>query len=131
MAPAAARPVRPSVEERFGTRWTVWAGGLALAPVLVKRGFKVFIDVKLHDIGNTVEEGVRSLSGLGATFVTVHAYPQTMRSAARGRANGLKVLGVTVLTSYDDDDAREAGYAASISDLVARRAAQAAAGMAG
>ncbi|WP_204348852.1 orotidine 5'-phosphate decarboxylase / HUMPS family protein, partial [Serratia marcescens] len=78
-----------------------YAGGLALAPVLVKRGFKVFIDVKLHDIGNTVEEGVRSLSGLGATFVTVHAYPQTMRSAARGRANGLKVLGVTVLTSYD------------------------------
>lgn len=104
-----------------------YAGGLVLVPNLAARGLKVFLDLKLHDIGNTVEEGVRALSGLGATFLTVHAYPQTMRAAVRGRgADGLTILAVTVLTSYDADDAREAGYALSVPDLVALRAAQAA-----
>ncbi|WP_132250075.1 orotidine-5'-phosphate decarboxylase [Methylobacterium segetis] len=103
-----------------------YAGGLALVPKLAERGLKVFLDLKLHDIGNTVEEGVRSLAGLGATFLTVHAYPQTMRAAIRGRgANPLKILAVTVLTSYDEADAREAGYALPVPDLVAKRAAQA------
>lgn len=104
-----------------------YAGGLALVPELAARGLKVFLDLKLHDIGNTVEEGVRALSGLGATFLTVHAYPQTMRAAVRGRgADGPTILAVTVLTSYDAEDAREAGYALPVSDLVALRAAQAA-----
>ena len=105
-----------------------YAGGLALAERLVRDGHKVFLDLKLHDIGNTVEEGVRALTDLGATFLTVHAYPQTMRAAAAGRdkaGTGLKILGVTVLTSYDDADAREAGYASSVADLVAARAAAA------
>ena len=103
-----------------------YAGGLALVPDLAARGLKVFLDLKLHDIGNTVEAGVRALSGLGATFLTVHAYPQTMRAAVRGRgADGLTILAVTVLTSYDADDAREAGYALPVSDLVALRTAQA------
>ncbi|WP_430910374.1 orotidine-5'-phosphate decarboxylase [Methylobacterium sp. sgz302541] len=101
-----------------------YSGGLALVPRLAARGLKVFLDLKLHDIGNTVEEGVRALSDLGATYLTVHAYPQTMRAAMRGRAGGLKVLAVTVLTSYDEADAREAGYALSVPELVARRAAQ-------
>lgn len=104
-----------------------YAGGLALAERLAARGLKVFLDLKLHDIGNTVEEGVRALTDLGATFLTVHAYPQTMRAAIRGRgASGPRILAVTVLTSYDDADAAEAGYALSVADLVARRAAQAA-----
>lgn len=103
-----------------------YAGGLDLAARLARSGKKVFVDLKLHDIGNTVEEGVRSLSGLGATFLTVHAYPQTMRAAVRARANGVKLLAVTVLTSYDDADAREAGYALPVGELVAQRARQAA-----
>jgi orotidine-5'-phosphate decarboxylase len=103
-----------------------YAGGLGLAERLVARGAKVFLDLKLHDIGNTIEEGVRAVSGLGATFLTIHAYPQTMRAAVKGRGNGLKILAVTVLTSYDDADAAEAGYALPVADLVARRAAQAA-----
>lgn len=103
-----------------------WAGGLGLAERLARRGLKVFLDLKLHDIGNTVEEGVRAASGLGATFLTVHAYPQTMRAAVRGRGAGLKILAVTVLTSYDDADAAEAGYALPVAELVARRAGQAA-----
>jgi len=103
-----------------------YAGGLDLAARLAARGVKIFLDLKLHDIGNTVEEGVRSASGLGATFLTVHAYPQTMAGAVRGRGDGLKLLAVTVLTSYDDADAAEAGYALPVADLVARRAVQAA-----
>ena len=104
-----------------------YAGGLALVPRLAASGRKVFLDLKLHDIGNTVEEGVRALTDLGATFLTVHAYPQTMRAALRGRGvNGPRILAVTVLTSYDDADAAEAGYALPVADLVARRAAQAA-----
>ena len=103
-----------------------FAGGLPLVDRLSAAGKRVFLDLKLHDIGNTVEEGVRSVAGLGATFLTVHAYPQTMRAAAAGRAGSdLKVLAVTVLTSYDDGDAAEAGYAGTVDDLVARRAAQA------
>ncbi len=103
-----------------------FAGGLALAQTLIGAGKQVFLDLKLHDIGNTVEKGVESVARMGATFVTVHAYPQTMKAAvaARGGA-GLRILAVTVLTSYDDKDLAAAGYALGVSSLVARRAAQA------
>ena len=103
-----------------------FAGGLPLAETLVGAGKQVFLDLKLHDIGNTVEKGVESVARIGATFVTVHAYPQTMKAAvaARGSA-GLRILAVTVLTSYDDADLGAAGYALGVSALVARRAAQA------
>jgi orotidine-5'-phosphate decarboxylase len=104
----------------------VYRGGLSLAQKLRSAGKKVFIDVKLHDIGNTVKSGVESLSSLGATFVTVHAYPQTMQAAVEGRGNsGLQVLAVTVLTSYNEADMEAAGYKHSIADLVAIRARQA------
>jgi orotidine-5'-phosphate decarboxylase len=103
-----------------------FAGGLPLAERLAREGGRVFLDLKLHDIGNTVEEGVRSVAKLGATFLTVHAYPQTLRAAVAGRAGSdLKILAVTVLTSYDDRDAAEAGYSGTVDELVARRAAQA------
>jgi orotidine-5'-phosphate decarboxylase len=103
-----------------------FAGGMALAETLVGAGKQVFLDLKLHDIGNTVEKGVESVARMGATFVTVHAYPQTMKAAvaARGGAS-LRILAVTVLTSYDDADLAAAGYALGVSSLVARRAAQA------
>lgn len=103
-----------------------YAGGLPLVSRLVASGLKVFLDLKLHDIGNTVEEGVRALGDLGATFLTVHAYPQTMRAAVKGRGTtDMKILAVTVLTSYDEADAAEAGYALPVAELVAKRAAQA------
>jgi len=103
-----------------------YAGGLAFAERLIEAGMKVFLDLKLHDIGNTVMEGVQSVSALGATFLTVHAYPQTMRAAVAGKGSSpLKILAVTVLTSYDDRDAAEAGYAGSVFDLVAEKSAQA------
>lgn len=103
-----------------------YAGGLPLVGELAAAGKRVFVDLKLHDIGNTVAAGVRSLARSGATFLTVHAYPQTMKAAADARGDtGLKILGVTVLTSYDEADLAEAGYATGVSELVARRAAQA------
>jgi orotidine-5'-phosphate decarboxylase len=103
-----------------------YAGGLPFAERLAGAGKKVFLDLKLHDIPNTVEEGVRSVARLGATFLTVHAYPQTLRAAAAGRAgSSLQILAVTVLTSYNDADAAEAGFAQPVADLVARRTAQA------
>ena len=131
----------PSVEEaralvqRIGDAGTfykigyqlAYAGGFEFARELIDHGKKVFLDLKLHDIGNTVEAGVRSVARLGATFLTVHAYPQTMQAAMAGKAGtDLKILAVTVLTSYDDNDLVEAGYApVPAAELVARRAEQA------
>jgi orotidine-5'-phosphate decarboxylase len=103
-----------------------YAGGLPLIRQLADAGKQVFIDLKLHDIGNTVARGTESLAKLGATFLTVHAYPQTMKAAVDARAgSGLKILAVTVLTSYDDSDLQEAGYRLGVSDLVEVRARQA------
>ncbi len=103
-----------------------YAHGLDLAEKLARSGKKVFIDLKLHDIGNTVAKGVESVSRLGATFLTVHAYPQTMKAAMdAARGSGLKILAVTVLTSYDDFDLTEAGYRLGVADLVRQRALQA------
>ncbi len=102
-----------------------FAGGLRLAETLVGAGKKVFLDLKLHDIGNTVAKGVESVARVGASFLTVHAYPQTMRAAVAARPTGLRILAVTVLTSYDNADLAEAGYVGTVSDLVMRRATQA------
>ncbi|MDA9529767.1 MULTISPECIES: orotidine-5'-phosphate decarboxylase [unclassified Bradyrhizobium] len=103
-----------------------YAGGLPLIGKLADRGKKVFADLKMHDIGNTVMRGVESVARLGATFLTVHAYPQTMKAAVDGRGgSSLKILAVTVLTSYNDDDLHAAGYRLGVSELVEARAQQA------
>jgi orotidine-5'-phosphate decarboxylase len=103
-----------------------YSGGLPFTRELVNAGKKVFVDLKLHDIGNTVARGVESIATLGATFLTVHAYPQTMKAAVEARAGSdLKILAVTVLTSYDDGDLHAAGYRLGVADLVEARAQQA------
>ena len=103
-----------------------FAGGIDFARVLTSAGKQIFLDLKLHDIGNTVAKGVESVVRLGATFLTVHAYPQTMHAAVDARAgSNLRLLAVTVLTSYDDADLAAAGYDFTVSELVAERAAQA------
>ena len=103
-----------------------YAGGLSLVRPFTEAGKKVFVDLKLHDIGNTVARGVESIATLGATFLTVHAYPQTMKAAVEAAAGSdLKILAVTVLTSYDDADLAAAGYRLGVSDLVEARARQA------
>lgn len=103
-----------------------YAGGLAFARQLIDDGKSVFLDFKLHDIGNTVEKGVESVARMGASFLTVHGYPQTMQAAVTGRGSSrLKILAVTVLTSYDDNDLAGAGYRMKVGELAAARAQQA------
>ena len=99
-----------------------YAGGLSYAQKLTGAGKQVFLDLKLHDIGNTVAQGVKSVAALGVTFLTVHAYPQTMQAAVEARGGALRILGITVLTSYDENDLKAAGYETSVEALVARRA---------
>lgn len=111
----------------------VFAGGLDLIAPLNAAGKRVFLDMKLLDIDNTVFHGVESIAALGATLTTIHAYPKAMRAAIAARGTRpLGLLGVTVLTSMDDDDLFAAGYRSDVSGLVKNRAADAAeAGMDG
>lgn len=104
----------------------VFAGGLELARDLARDGKSVFLDMKLLDIDNTVAKGVENVASMGLSMLTIHAYPKAMRAAVEAaEGSGLCLLGVTVLTSMDDQDLAEAGYALSPEDLVARRAEQA------
>ena len=102
-----------------------FAGGLDYAPKLVQSGKRVFLDLKLHDIGNTVAAGVKSVARLGTSFLTVHAFPQVMHAAVEARESGLRILAVTVLTSLSDADLAKAGYAATVRELALLRAEQA------
>jgi orotidine-5'-phosphate decarboxylase len=103
-----------------------YAGGFDFADDLIAAGKQVFLDLKLHDIGNTVGKGVESVVKTGATFLTVHAYPQTMKAALEARRGSqLKVLAVTILTSYNDADVTEAGYHGTATEQVKRKSLQA------
>jgi len=103
-----------------------FTGGLPFAARLIAGGKQVFLDLKMHDIGNTVTKGVESVAQMGATFLTVHAYPQTMKAAVESKKGSkLRILAVTVLTSYDDADLAAAGYKMNVKELAAARAAQA------
>jgi len=110
-----------------------FAGGLSLAQELAEDGINVFLDMKLLDIDNTVAKGVESIAKLGVSMLTIHAYPKAMRAAVEAaQGSNLTLLGVTVLTSMDDDDLHEAGYLQDTSRLVELRAKHAAeAGMGG
>ena len=113
-----------------------FAGGLEFARELAADGKKIFLDVKLHDIDNTITKAVRNVAKMGMTFMTLHGYPKTMRAAVKGLAEegnpNLCLLGVTVLTSMDEDDLIAAGYRGPLSDVVEARAMDAkAAGMGG
>lgn len=100
--------------------------GMALARELKGQGKQVFLDWKLHDIGATVERSTAALAGSGCDLLTVHAGPQVMAAAVKGRGNSsLKLLGVTVLTSLSEDDLKALGYAFTARELVERRVRQA------
>jgi orotidine-5'-phosphate decarboxylase len=110
-----------------------FAGGLEFARELAAQGKKVFLDMKLLDIDNTVAKGVENIARMGMSMLTLHAYPKAMRAAVEAaRGSDLCLLGVTVLTSMDEQDMIEAGYEYDPHTLVLRRAEQAlAAGMGG
>ncbi|WP_283195663.1 orotidine-5'-phosphate decarboxylase [Rhizobium sp. AN80A] len=104
----------------------VFAGGLEFARDLAKDGKKVFLDMKLLDIDNTVASGVENIAKMGMSMLTLHAYPKAMRAAVEAaRGSDLCLLGVTVLTSMDEADLTEAGYGGDPRSLVLRRAEQA------
>lgn len=97
--------------------------GLNLGKALIAAGKRVFFDLKLLDIDNTVEKGAAAIAATGAHMLTVHAYPKAMRAALKGtKGSSLSILGVTVLTSMDDQDVHDAGYARDAAGLVALRA---------
>jgi orotidine-5'-phosphate decarboxylase len=111
---------------KIGYQLAYGGDGMALGRTLIAAGKRVFFDLKLLDIDNTVERGVAAIARTGATFLTVHAYPRALRAAQAAVAgSGLKILGVSVLTSMDDGDVAEAGYARDAAGLVALRAGQA------
>ena len=98
------------------------AGGyFELLAWLRARGGKVFADLKLYDIPETVRRAVANLRSSGAEFLTLHAERSIMEAAAREKGS-LKLLAVTVLTSFDQKNLAEMGYAGSVEDLVLQRA---------
>jgi orotidine-5'-phosphate decarboxylase len=98
------------------------AAGIDYVRALRDRGKRVFLDMKYYDIGETVRRAVAVAARSGAEFLTVHAVGQVMRAAVEGRGSSpIKLLGVTVLTSFDRSDVREAGYECSLAELVASR----------
>ncbi|RWN52842.1 orotidine-5'-phosphate decarboxylase [Mesorhizobium sp.] len=103
-----------------------FAGGLDFARELASGGTRIFLDMKLLDIDNTVAKGVEAIARMGMTMLTLHAYPKTMKAAvAAARGSDLCLLGVTVLTSMDERDVIDAGYEHDPHTLVLRRSEQA------
>lgn len=103
-----------------------FAGGLEFARELATGGLKVFLDMKLLDIDNTVAKGVENIVKMGMTMLTLHAYPRAMRAAVEAaKGSDLCLLGVTVLTSMDEQDVIDAGYEYDPHTLVLRRSEQA------
>lgn len=103
-----------------------FAGGLDFARELVSGGTKVFLDMKLLDIDNTVAKGVENIVRMGVSMLTLHAYPKAMKAAVEAaRGSELCLLAVTVLTSMDEQDMIDAGYEYDPHTLVLRRSEQA------
>jgi orotidine-5'-phosphate decarboxylase len=103
-----------------------FAGGLDFARELASGGTRIFLDMKLLDIDNTVAKGVENIARMGMSMLTLHAYPKAMKAAVEAAAGTpLCLLAVTVLTSMDEQDLIHAGYEYDPHTLVLRRAEQA------
>ena len=120
-------------------------GGPEFVRELKKQSKKIFLDLKLLDIDNTIKKGISNVCEMKVDMLTVHAYPKTMNAAVKalnevnevegGNGGGgdsdsdsdsdLTLLGVTVLTSMDDNDLKDAGYSMTANELVQKRAGQA------
>jgi orotidine-5'-phosphate decarboxylase len=98
------------------------AAGMQFVDELIAEGNQVFLDLKFYDIHETVKRAVAQVAKHGVRFLTVHAVSQVMRAAMEGKQNtSLQILGVTVLTSFDDADLRDDGHVKSVQDLVTLR----------
>jgi orotidine-5'-phosphate decarboxylase len=102
-----------------------FAGGIALADELIRSGKKVFLDTKIHEIPEVVQNAVAAMAAMNVSFVTVHGNDAAIRAAIRGRGrHSLKILSITLLTSLDATDMRDSGLAStySIEEIVLKRA---------
>jgi len=98
------------------------AAGMDYVRRLIDRGKRVFLDLKYYDIGETVRRAVAVAARSGAEFLTIHSVGQVMRAAIAGRGDSpMKLLAVTVLTSFDQNDLRELGYECAVGELVSGR----------
>jgi orotidine-5'-phosphate decarboxylase len=98
------------------------AAGMPFVRELLDRGKRVFLDLKLYDIGETVKRATRQIVKSGVTFLTVHGSEAVMRAAVEGRGDSaMRLLAVTVLTSFDQRDLADLGYQTPVSELVALR----------
>jgi orotidine-5'-phosphate decarboxylase len=100
------------------------AGGFPVIEMIARRGHKVMVDLKFFDIPETVERAVLQLTNRGVTFATVHGNDPILRAAV-GRRGEVKILAVTVLTSFDESDMRDMGFSGTVEDLVLIRARKA------
>ena len=102
------------------------AAGVEFVHELIQEGKDVFLDLKVYDIPETVKRAVAQVARTGVTFLTAHAVASVMRAAVEGRGDShLKLLAVTVLTSFGPEDMADQGYACPIPELVALRARKA------
>jgi orotidine-5'-phosphate decarboxylase len=97
------------------------AAGMDFVRELKGQGKRVFLDLKLYDISEQVKRAVAVISSSGADFLTIHAVKPVMEAAVAGRGGSLKLLAVTVLTSFDEQDIRDDGSALTLADLVEKR----------
>jgi orotidine-5'-phosphate decarboxylase len=123
---AAARALVEKLGEsvrfyKIGLELSTSGGYYELLDWLVKRGKRVFCDLKLYDIPETVRRAVANLRGRGVTFLTVHGNRAIMAAAAKEKGD-VKILAVTVLTSLDKHDLEEMGYRGEVGQLVLERA---------
>lgn len=99
------------------------SAGVEFVRELIDQGKDVFLDLKFYDIPETVKRAVAQVARTGVKFLTTHAVSSVMRAAVEGRGDApLKLLAVTVLTSFGPEDLAEQGYTGSVADLVALRA---------
>lgn len=111
---------------KVGMQFQFAPGGIDYVRELIDAGKRVFFDAKLFDIGETVRLAVENIARMGVDFLTVHANAPTLRAAVEGQgSSGLKLLGVTVLTSMGPEDLADLGFAGmKVEDLVLKRAGQ-------
>jgi len=116
-----------SLVERIGPDVTFYkvgmelycAAGMDFVRELLDQGKDVFLDLEFYDIGETVERAVAQVARTGVRFLTIHGISPVMRAAVEGRGDSrLKLLAVTVLTSFDQQDLMEEGYCCDIADVV-------------
>jgi orotidine-5'-phosphate decarboxylase len=102
------------------------AAGMGIVRELLDQGKRVFLDLKLYDIPETVKRTVTQVSRTGVTFLTIHGVSSVMRAALDGRTGSdLKLLAVTVLTSFGREDLDDLGYHCEVSEMVGIRTGQA------